>query len=537
MQFIPVLLIFIPIVTALIVYLFKNKHINYLTLVAQAAMSILAVLYFLHFRHDMSQTLFVFGEWDALIGISMDNDMLSMSFVFLTIFAWWMVLLYVFDTKDTHHNFLFFLMFLQGVFLGFIQTNDLFNMFVFLELTTIIVAILIAFKKSGSSFRAGLYYLLLNTSGVLMFLIGIIMLYFVFGTININEIQSQMSLYGDQTIVRFAIILMLAGVSVKSAFFPVFTWLPKAHGAAQSAISALLSGLVVKGGLYLFIRINLMAQDANLNVTDFFFYIGAIGAILGGVFAFSQTSIKQLLAYSTVSQIGLIVMGISYYEANLFYGGVFHIFNHALAKMILFFGAGIIIKVYRTKTLSEIRGVFKVMPVLSVVMIIAMLSITGMPLLGGYASKSIIKYGLEVNPVRYYILYVMNISTAIIMLRLGRIFIGPKLVSYPMRKVLQSAVVIILAVTLILFGLFYTPVLHYLFEVDFSYVSVFRFQALFEYLQAMAIALLIYFIFVYKEKSFIVRVRNLSLSFETANIIFIGYVVSMTIFFIVLGRL
>jgi len=532
MVYSPLLLIFLPIITALIVYLFKNKHIKYLALFSQAILSIVTVLYFIEFQSDFSKTTVVLGNWDSLIGISLSNDAISFTFMFLTLFIWWMILIYVFDAKNTHHNFLFFLLFLEGVFFGLLQTNDLFNMFVFLELTTVLVTVLIAFKKSGESFRAGLYYLLLNSSGVLAFLMGIILVYYTFGTINILEIKTLMPLYANETIVIFAYALMLAGISVKSAFFPLFTWLPKAHGASQSAISALLSGLIVKAGLYLFIRINYMFLETAINVEDIFFYIGVSGALIGGILAWGQTSIKQLLAYSTVSQIGLILMGLSSVEVRLFYGGFYHILNHGLAKMLLFLAAGIIIKVYRTKDIDKIQGVFKVMPLVSIAMIIAMLSITGAPFLGGSVSKTMIKYGLEAEPIKYYLLYAVNISTIVIMLKLSVIFFKEPLVTFYMKRILQLFVLIGTALAIIILGVFYSPLTAVLFDIDLSGFKVNSLNAGFDYLVSVGVACLIYFGVVYKERAFFKRLRKYRLSFETANVIFIGYLALLASMFV-----
>ncbi len=534
MLYVPIYLIFIPILSALIVYLFKNKHINYITLVAQLAMSVLAVAYFFYFQDDFTQTTFVFGGWERRIGISLSNDPLSITFVFLTLFAWWMVLLYVFDFKTTHHNFLFFLMFLQGVFLGLVQTNDLFNMFVFLELTTIIVTILIAFKKAGDSFRAGIYYLLLNTSGVLAFLIGLIIIYYIFGTINVYEIEAAMGTLGDRGAVRLAYVLLMAGVSVKAAFFPVFTWLPKAHAAAQSAISALLSGLIVKGGLYLFIRINMMFAPANLSVQMVFFAIGAASALIGAVFALSQNSIKQLLAYSTVSQIGVILMALSFDPTGFSNGGVFHLVNHALAKMALFFGAGIIIKVYKTKKLDELSGVFKAMPVISTAMIIAMLSLSGLPFLSGYASKSIIKYQFDAGTFAYNLFYLSNIMTPIILWRLGRIFLGPKVLSFTLKQPLQTFVMVTLATSLIALGFGFSPFFQGLWSESYTQVTLFSVPSWLDYVTVITVAFLAYYFLVVHEKRLIRNIRHFSVSFETANVVFIAYIVFLTTIYFIL---
>lgn len=530
-QFIPVYLIFIPVFTSLFIYILKNKHINYLALVAQLVMTVLAIVYYQHFRGDYSETYFIFGNWREDVGISFYNDALSVSFIFLTIFSWWMVLIYTFDTKDTDHNFLFFLLFLEGVFLGLLQTNDLFNMFVFVELTTIIVAILIAFKKFGESFRAAIYYLLLNTSGVLTFLIGIILLYNVFGTINIKIITDLMGTVGDETVIKLAYVLMISGISVKAALFPVFTWLPKAHGVSQSAISALLSGLVVKAGLYLFIRINDMFGAAAINYHDIFFFIGAFTAGVGVMFALSQKDIKQILAYHTISQIGIVMMGLSSTDATTFYGGLLHIFNHALFKSLLFLAAGVIVKIYKTKKVKEIRGVFRAMPVVSIFMIVGMLSITGAPLFNGFISKQIIKYGISDTGYKYWILFIVNIGTATSFIKMSQIFFGPKTMTIRVKPIRESLSLMVLAFTCIILGNFYIPISDGFFGVDLTKFTV-NIEALYDYIAALTIGLSFYKLVIEKDGRFVQAIRNYKVSFEAANYLFMVYIVTLIIYFI-----
>ncbi len=534
MAFFSVLLIIIPVFTALVIYLYKHSAVKYLTFIAQLAMTILAVLYYREFSDQWASTLIVFGDWDLRIGISLINDEISMSFIFLTLFSFWMVLIYTFDTRQSNRTFLFFLMFLQGVFLGLLQTYDLFNMFVFLELTTILVTILIAFKKSGDSFRAAVYYILLNASGVLVFLIGVIIMYNVFGTINVGVIGEAIDSVGEATSVRFAYVLMMAGIAVKSALFPVFSWLPKAHGVAQSAISALLSGLIVKGGLYMFIRINQMFSGANLESGEFFFYVGAATAVVGVLFAVSQKDIKQILAYHTVSQIGIVMMGLSSPDFDTFYGGLLHIFNHALFKSLLFLGAGVIIKAYRTKYVSDMRGVFKTMPAVSIFMIVGMLSITGAPLFNGFISKTIIKYSIEDSTLKSWILFGVNIGTATSFIKMSQIFFGPRRMTLRLYAPFDRIALMGFAFACVILGNFYIPISDGFFGVELSYISVFNFDAFFDYFVALAIGFLIYYFIIKKDYRPIRMIREYKPSFQSANFVFIMFVVVMSVYFVLI---
>ncbi len=533
MQFLPIYIIFTPVLTALIIYLFKNPWGNRLVFVAQTIMSVLAVIYFTYYYNNFDATYFVLGNWDDRIGISLFNDEISMIFIFLTLFAWWVVLLYVYD-KKVNYNFLFFLMFLQGVFLGLLQTNDLFNMFVFVELTTIIVTILIAFKKTGYTFRSAIYYLMLNTSGVLLFLIGISLIYFTFGTINIQHVSSNMALFEDSIIIRLAFVLMMAGISVKSALFPVFTWLPKAHGAAKSGVSALLSGLIVKGGLYLFIRITDMFSGASINYQPIFFILGALTGFVGITFAIAQKDIKQMLAYSTVSQIGLIVMGLSFGEGQVFAGGILHIVNHAIFKMMLFMIAGIIIKVYLSKEVSQIRGMFKSMPFISIMMIIAMLAITGFPFLNGYVSKSVIMYGFD-GSYHYWVVFFMNIGTATLFVKMSQMLLGPSVLSFPISHYRQSITLFILMLALIGVGNYFVFFEGQFLDVDFSTVNPASLSAFVDFFMTIGFAFILYYYVIRKDFKPIQYIRGFTLTFEHANYIFVAYTVVLITVFLIVG--
>ena len=274
MELLPLLFVFIPIFTAVIMYLFKPGKWAWFVFVGQTILIASFIFYVIGLPSDLTDLLII-GGTNQMIRISFYNDITSLSFIALTLLMWFVILLYTYNTNRKENKFLFFLMFLEGIFLGLIQTNDLFNMFVFLELITILVTILIAYKKTGSSFRASIYYLLLNTVAAMMFLIGIILIYYSYGTINIQLVKQMMGEHSDTMTIKVAYIFMLSGISVKAALFPLFTWLPKAHGVAQSTISALLSGLVVKGALYMLIRINhQMFLGAGYQTEDMIFWIG-----------------------------------------------------------------------------------------------------------------------------------------------------------------------------------------------------------------------------------------------------------------------
>jgi multicomponent Na+:H+ antiporter subunit D len=529
--FSPVLLIFIPIFTALIIYVIDQHKMSFLVFGGQALITVVFVAYLFFLAVNPDANTLVFGGWDERIGIGLLNDRTSLAFIALTIFIWWIVLLYTFNTNRKETKFLFFLMFLQGIFLGLIQTNDLFNMFVFLELITVLVTILITYKKSGPSFRAGIYYLLLNTIGAMVFLIGVILLYYVYGTINIQLIRENIALHSNTTTVKLAYIMMIAGISVKGALFPVFTWLPKAHGVAQSTISALLSGLIVKGALYMFIRINNeMFAFANYQTNALFFWIGATTAIVGVIFALSQKEMKQILAYHTISQVGIMMMGLSSLSPEVQFAGFLHIFNHAFFKSLLFLGTGMIIKVYQSKKVTDVRGVMKTMPVVAVVMIVGMLSISGSPMFNGFVSKSIVKYGFKDETLKTILFWIINLGTTTSFIKFSQILFGPKKDLKMERNIKQNASIILLAAACLAVGIVYIPLTEWFAGLDISNVKWLSFNSFLDYGIFLASGFIFYKLLI--EKDYIVtrKIRELKITFENANYLFVLYLAVLALF-------
>src|SRR6056297_1584012 len=327
MNYIPVLLILIPIVASMVVYLTYNKYGNYIVFLSQGAISILAIRFF-QLSEGFKEPVFLnLGNWNQTVGIVLKNDSLSFAFITLTIIMWWSAILYCWKIRGQDSKFMFLLIFLEGIYLGMLQTNDIFNLFVFIELITILSTILILYKKDGFSVRAGLYYLLFNSVGILFYLLGMVMIYNLMGTLNIEILTEKLEMVENVRFLTISYIFIMAAVGVKSAFFPVFNWLPKAHSAAPSSISALLSGLLVKSGLYVFIRLSDIFQITTFN--RFFFILGFFTAISGIIFALSQKDIKQILAFHTISQIGIIMMGLNSMTGRAYVGGIMHIFNHS----------------------------------------------------------------------------------------------------------------------------------------------------------------------------------------------------------------
>ncbi len=526
MKFIPIYLIFIPIITSMIIYLLNNKYVNYLVFLCQGFITYFAIKYFTLHNHFLEIDILNLGGWEKAICISLKNDKLSMAFIFLSIFMWWIVLLYSWNIRKRDFKFLFFLMFLEGTFLGLLQSNDLFNLFIFIEITTIISTILIIYKKDGHSVKAGLYYLLFNSTGMIFYLLGLILIYTVTGTLNMDIAKERIELLNNTLIIKLALVFFMASIGVKSAFFPVYNWLPKAHGAAPACISALLSGLLVKSGIYAYIRLNYIFNITNLN--DLFFILGVLTAISGIIFALSQKDIKQILAFHTISQIGIILMGLSSYQTKANIGGLLHVFNHALFKTLLFLGSGIIINHYDSRKITDIRGVFKRLPVVSIIMIIGMFSITGAPFFNGFISKTIIKYGIKHNSLHSALFFIINLGTCISFIKFSQIFFGDYEAAN-FKKIHNKFSMVILGISCLLMGILYAPIINVFYDIDLSFINILSLSAWLNYLVSLLIGFIVFKFIIDKDFYPMKKIRHFNISFETTNFMLIFFIIIMTI--------
>ena len=514
MNAMPLLFIFLPIIIALLIYLVHRPWISTLGFLCQGFLSV-ALFFYTRFVQLTGTHDIIVGPWSKTIGIGLRNDFLSLAFLWLTLLFWWVILVYIWSYRKEDYKFLFFFFFLEGTFMGLLQSNDLFNFFIFIDITTILSTILIIYEKDGFAIKSGVYYLLFNSVGMLFYQLGFIFLYTSMGTLNMTLLADRLALAPHSPLIRFSFLFFLVAVGVKSAVFPVYNWLPKAHSAAPSAISALLSGLLVKSGLYAFLRIRTLFSFDFMN--EFFFFLGLFSALSGVIFALSQKDLKQILAYHTVSQIGLIVMGLSQPNTLLYMGGIAHLFNHALFKALLFLCAGIIIHHYQKRRVQEIRGVFQTMPFVSMAMIIAMISITGGFLTNGYISKSLLTYGLTdyAGWIRF-LFQLVNLGTMASFIKIAQIFFGPALPNRQQVNPGQSFAIATLGLACLAIPWIYEP-LGATFGLTMPHISLFTPEKLLLYVFLGVLGFGLVRWLMQKEPKLVRTIRHFQIGFGVSN--------------------
>lgn len=415
------ILLLAPIATGVCFYLFSFKRVRILALALQSLVFLFTAYIFLRVYGMGVPLVESIGNWGAL-SIQLYCDRIVSVFLMLTAMLFLAFFTFVQGKEYFNRLFIFLFATLQSLIMLIFLSADLFNIFVAVEISTVICGILIMYKHDSRSLYDGLIYLMTNIVGMLFFLLGIGFLYRQFGTLNIYQMAAYMEqAQGKDVLLPFAFIM--TGVGLKCALMPVFSWLPKAHGTpgAPSIVSAVLSGLYVKGGIYLFLRMRDMFAPA-IEMDVFFLTMGIITGMAGWIIAVSQKDIKLILAYHTISQLGLILIGISLRGTSQ-WGAIYHIVNHAVFKSLLFLSAGMIVDTYHTRDVYRIRGVFRTMPVVSIATMAAILGITGAPLFNGSISKYLIQSG-EINRTAEIAILLINGGTILSFVKYAHIFFG-----------------------------------------------------------------------------------------------------------------
>ena len=284
-----------------------------------------------------------------------------------------------------------------GGMLGFTVTGDLFNLFVFTEVVALSSYALVAVGGRGLAAFAALKYLFLGAISSLLMLFATAQLFALTGSLNMADVAQRLGEGEGGAAAMVAFAAYAVSFMVKTALFPVHVWLPDAHAIAPSPVSAVLSGMVVKIGIIGMLRLlQIFMSAGTLELGGFLqtlVWLGAISIVMGAFFAIFQDDIKLMLAYSTISNVGYIVLGLGLATPSAMIGASVHVFNHALIKATLFLAAGAIIHQTGFRKLSDLRGVGRSMPQTSAAMAIGAVSIVGLPPTAGFVCKWYIALG------------------------------------------------------------------------------------------------------------------------------------------------
>jgi len=287
-----------------------------------------------------------------------------------------------------------------GAMLGLGCAADLFNLWIWFETVAVASYMLVAYHSDQpASLEAGMKYLVQNSAGSMLVLVGIGLVFSQTGTLNLQGLRAAIAAgAGSRPLFLAAGALFCVGFGVKIALVPMHTWLPDAHSQAPSGISAMLSGVVIETGIVALLRALSVVADITSVWGAVFLAFGAVNMLVGNLLALRQTQVKRLLAFSSLSHVGYMLMGLgfalSFGQPEGAQGGAFHLLTHAAMKGLAFLAAGSLLFALRLSRgdhgpleREDLAGAAKRYPLIALSLAIALLGLGGLPPLGGFMSK------------------------------------------------------------------------------------------------------------------------------------------------------
>lgn len=379
-----------------IVGLWRPKYVQPLAVTGSGLAAALSLFGFINYLNNGAIRYF-FGGWEPPIGIEFVYDGLSAFMVLVINTVAVLVLIHSkhvakreYPGKQMPYFTMAMLMMLG--FNGMVLTGDLFNFYVFLEISSLASYALIAIGEKQAPFSA-FRYLIIGTTGGTLYLLGVGFLYTVTGTLNLIDMAGMLPMVADNTAVVAALILMIVGIGVKAALFPMHGWLPDAYTYASSSSTALIAPIGTKVAAYMLFRVVLYLfgvdlMDAVAPLTTVLGVLACLGILYGSIMAIAQTELKRMLAFSSISQIGYIIMGLSLANPYGFAGALLHVVNHAAMKGCLFLVTGNLrLKEGHTNIKLFNDSYRKKYPWSMAAFTVAAISMVGLPPLAGFFSK------------------------------------------------------------------------------------------------------------------------------------------------------
>ncbi|HRD96074.1 MAG TPA: monovalent cation/H+ antiporter subunit D family protein [Rubrivivax sp.] len=397
-QHLPALLVVVPLLAAPLTVLLRRRGLSYLVSLAASLFALQAAVQLWMRARGGPAVSYAIGNWQPPWGIEYRVDALS-AFVLVLISGMAFVLL-PFARRSIgaeiaeRQHYLFYTMFLLCLsgLLGMTITGDVFNVFVFLEISSLSTYVLIALGRDRRALLAAYQYLIMGTIGATFIVIGIGLLYLMTGTLNMVDLAQRLPALQGSRPVLAALAFITVGLALKLALFPLHQWLPNAYTFAPSAITAFLAATATKVAIYVLLRFHysVFGQPLSLGplpTAQLLMLLALAGMFAASTMAIFQTDLKRLFAYSSVGQIGYIVLGMSQDSASGLTGAIVHLFNHGITKGAIFLLLGGVALRMGGCSLVRVQGLARVMPLTSFSIVLCGLSLIGVPGTAGFVSK------------------------------------------------------------------------------------------------------------------------------------------------------
>jgi len=393
------LFIAVPLLIVLFLNLLPRKLADVWSFWCGMALTIILGVYVL----TTSQSSWIHGfdpvnqvlNWEIVPG---DLSAVMFISIMLVVFSAFWVGQYLFTDKNRQFIFNNLLLLCMVGMNGLVFSRDVFTLYVFLEIVAASSFILIALEKSKAGLEGAFKYILLSAIATVLILSSIALLFMAFGSLDYSTIRAGLTSgqldAGASRFALFAVCLFVVGLLIKGGMVPFHGWLPDAYSSAPTAVSVLLGGIVTKAaGVFTLIQLarNVFGFE---NPSPVLLTIGTISIAVGAFAALGQKDFKRMLAYSSISQIGYIVIGLGSAHPIGIAGAVFHLFNHSVFKTLLFVNAAAVEKQSGTVDMDKLGGLSNKMPVTGFTSVLAFLSTAGVPPLSGFWSKLLIVLGV-----------------------------------------------------------------------------------------------------------------------------------------------
>ncbi|MEC7807479.1 MAG: monovalent cation/H+ antiporter subunit D family protein [Gemmatimonadota bacterium] len=394
----PVLLVVVPLVAAPIAALLNRPRLSWAVAVAATLWVLYAALELLSQTMAAGAIHYELGGWPAPYGIEYVVDPVNAWVVVIVALIGALVAPYArvsVEREITEDRiplfYAAFILCLTGL-LGIAVTGDVFNVFVFLEISSLSAYALIALGSDRRALTASFQYLIMGSVGATFIVIGIGLMYVMTGTLNMADLADRLPEVSGTRTIPVAFTFLTVGITLKLALFPLHLWLPNAYTYAPSAVTAFIASTATKVGVYLLLRFffTIFGVTFSFDVMQLdriLMPLALIAIVTMSLVAIYQENVKRLLAYSSVAQIGYMVLGISFASVLGLTAGILHLFNHALMKGALFMSMGCVMYRVGSVRLERMHGLGRAMPWTMAAFVVGGLSLIGVPFTVGFISK------------------------------------------------------------------------------------------------------------------------------------------------------
>ena len=394
----------VPLAGAIVALLFSaNNRLQRIIGVITGVVACCSSLVVLSQVHESGVQTYALGYWPPPYGIVLVADALGALFAFMVTAIMVGGLLYTLQSRDkcmTYPAFVPLFLLMEVGLVGAMLTGDLFTLFVFMELMVLASVSLTAISDDRFGLEAALKYILISSMGTLFLLLGIAAMYATAGSLNMADIAEMLGTGERPLLAPASALMLLCAFLLKSAVFPFHFWQPDFHTTAPTPVSAMLSSIVVKVGVYGIIRlVTLLFVDNAELLEGWLALLGIIGILFGSLGAIRTYNAKRMLAYSTFAQIGFILVGIGWGSNLALIAAIVYAFNHAFIKSSLLMLMGVVASYTKVKSADfvYITGLGRKLPRLTGwLVLLGGLSLAGVPPLNGFISKlTLVQAGVE----------------------------------------------------------------------------------------------------------------------------------------------